>query len=70
MPIQREYMLAQYHGLNRVTVDELQRCLVDTGFSVHKLELITHQVRLPKGLDRRYSFADLGIAGLKLLARG
>ena len=64
-------MLGQYRSLNRITIVELQRCLLDTGFSIVKFELLTNLVRITDGLEleRRYSLTDLGIGGIKLLAR-
>ncbi len=64
-------MLDQYRSLNRITVAGLQRYLVDAGFSIVKFELLTNLVRITDGLEleRRHSLTDLGIGGIKLLAR-
>jgi SAM-dependent methyltransferase len=63
-------MLTLYRDLNRITIAELQRCLIAAGFSVVKFELMTRIVRLPAGrLEQRYPLTDLGIDGIKLLAR-
>lgn len=62
-----DMMTREFLHLNRVTLDELQRSLLGAGFAVTKLELISHAVTIPPELAR-YSLADLGIAGVKLLA--
>ena len=53
--------------LNRMTVDELQRCLLAGGLNVTKLELITQPVHIPPKLAR-YPLSALGISGVKLIA--
>jgi SAM-dependent methyltransferase len=63
-------MLTLYRDLNRITIAELQRCLIAASFSVVKFELMTRVVRLPAGrLERRYPLTELGVDGIKLLAR-
>jgi ubiquinone/menaquinone biosynthesis C-methylase UbiE len=62
-----EMMSREFVHLNRVTLDELQRCILGAGLAVVKLELITHTVMVPRDLAR-YPLSDLGIAGVKLLA--
>jgi ubiquinone/menaquinone biosynthesis C-methylase UbiE len=61
------YMAREFRHLNRVTLDELQRCLLGAGLDVRRMELLSHTVNLPGGLDR-YRLSELGIAGVKLLA--
>jgi ubiquinone/menaquinone biosynthesis C-methylase UbiE len=63
-----ETRLRDYQELNRVRLDELQRALVDAGFHIQKVELLTNAVHLPRDLDRRFPLSDLMIAGVKLLA--
>jgi ubiquinone/menaquinone biosynthesis C-methylase UbiE len=53
--------------LNRMTIDELQRCLLAGGLNVTKLELITQAVHVPPKLAR-YPLSWLGISGIKLIA--
>ncbi len=61
------YMSREFRHLNRITVDELQRSLLAAGFDVRRLELLTGPVRLTPELGR-YSWLDLGIGGIKLVA--
>jgi SAM-dependent methyltransferase len=53
--------------LNRITLDELQRCLMVAGFVVTKLQILTETVHIPPKLAR-YPLSLLGISGVKLLA--
>jgi ubiquinone/menaquinone biosynthesis C-methylase UbiE len=62
-----EMMSREFVHLNRVTLDELQRCILAAGLSVTKLELLSHTVTVPRDLAR-YPLSDLGISGVKLLA--
>jgi SAM-dependent methyltransferase len=62
-----EYMLDAYLTLNRITVDELQRCLLTAGFVITKFELLSEPVHIPPELNR-YPLSLLGISGVKLLA--
>jgi SAM-dependent methyltransferase len=62
-----EYMLGEYRTLNRITVDELQRCLLAAGFRVSKLQLEAGPVHIPPELSEQ-PLSLLGIAGVKLLA--
>jgi hypothetical protein len=62
-----EYMLNEYRHLNRVTLDELQRCILAAGMAVRKFEIISHPVHIPLALQR-YPLSQLGIAGVKLIA--
>jgi ubiquinone/menaquinone biosynthesis C-methylase UbiE len=60
-------MIREFRHLNRITLDELQRCILGAGLSVVKLELLTNAVFVPPELAR-YSLSELGITGVKLLA--
>jgi ubiquinone/menaquinone biosynthesis C-methylase UbiE len=62
-----EYMLGEYLTLNRITVDELQNCLLTAGFQITKFELMSEPVHIPPALNR-YPLSLLGISGVKLLA--
>jgi SAM-dependent methyltransferase len=62
-----DYRAREFEHLNRVTVDELQRAVLAAGFDVRKLELLAHPVHLEPELSR-YSWTDLGIGGIKLIA--
>lgn len=61
------YMSREFAHLNRVTVEQLQRSVLAAGFEVRKLELLTNPVTLTPELAR-YSWADLGVGGIKLIA--
>jgi ubiquinone/menaquinone biosynthesis C-methylase UbiE len=61
------YMAREFEHLNRVRLDELQRAVLVAGFDVRKLELLSSPTILTPALAR-YSWADLGISGVKLLA--
>ncbi len=63
-----QYMTGEFERLNRITVDQLQRALLMTGFDVIRLELLSSPTMLTPPLAR-YSWCDLGISGIKLLAR-
>jgi ubiquinone/menaquinone biosynthesis C-methylase UbiE len=62
-----EMMAREFVHLNRLTLDELQRCILAAGLAVTKLELISHAVAIPRELAR-HPLSDLGISGVKLLA--
>jgi ubiquinone/menaquinone biosynthesis C-methylase UbiE len=62
-----EMMAREFRQLNRLTLDELQRCILGAGLSVVKLELLTNAVFVPRELVR-YPLSDLGVTGVKLLA--
>ncbi len=62
-----EMMVREFRQLNRLTVDELQRSMLAAGFVVRRLELLTQPTRLTPELAR-YSWLDLGIGGIKLIA--
>jgi SAM-dependent methyltransferase len=61
------YMTKEFEHLNRITLDELQRCVLAAGLYVAKLELLTAPAHLTPALAR-YSWADLGVGGIKLIA--
>jgi hypothetical protein len=60
-------MLDEFHALNRITLDELQRALLAGGFTVRLVEVDAPIVNLPSE-TAPYRLADLAIAGVKLLA--
>jgi SAM-dependent methyltransferase len=62
-----EMMAREFRHLNRITVDELQRSLLAAGFVTRRLELLTSPTRLTTELNR-YSWLDLGVSGIKLIA--
>jgi ubiquinone/menaquinone biosynthesis C-methylase UbiE len=62
-----EMMSREFQHLNRITVDELQRSMLATGFVVRRLELLTTPAQLTPELGR-YSWLDLGVGGIKLIA--
>jgi SAM-dependent methyltransferase len=62
-----EVLIEQFHSCNRLTVDELQRCLFAAGFRVGKLELMSEVVHIPHGLEQ-LPLSLVGISGVKLLA--
>ena len=62
-----EMMVREFRQLNRITVDELQRSMLAAGFVVRRLELLAQPTRLTPELAR-YSWLDLGIGGIKLIA--
>jgi ubiquinone/menaquinone biosynthesis C-methylase UbiE len=66
-PDSTDMMAREFRRLNRITLDELHRCLVAAGLSVVKLELLTNAVLVPRELAR-YPLSELGISGVKLLA--
>lgn len=62
-----EERIEEYRTLNRITLDELGRCLLASDFFVAKLELLTQTVHLDRDLSR-FPLSKLGIGGVKLLA--
>jgi ubiquinone/menaquinone biosynthesis C-methylase UbiE len=60
-------MSHEFQHLNRITVDELQRSMQAAGFVVRRVELLTGATRLTPELAR-YSWPDLAIGGIKLIA--
>jgi SAM-dependent methyltransferase len=63
-----EYMLEEFQRLNRITIDGLQRAVLAAGFDVVRLELISWPTMLRPELAR-FSWTDLAVGGVKLLAR-
>lgn len=61
------YMSDEFEKLNRVTVDQLQAAVQGAGFEVRRLELLSSPAVLTRELAR-YSWTDLAIGGVKLLA--
>jgi len=62
-----QMMVHEFKHLNRITVDELQRSMLAAGFVVRRLELLASPTRLTPELGR-YSWLDLGVSGIKLIA--
>jgi len=62
-----QYMRREFEHLNRLTLGELQRSLLASGFSVRWLELISGPTYLAPELAR-YAWTDLAVGGVKLLA--
>ncbi len=62
-----ELMGGEFERLNRITVDELQRSMLASGFVVRRVELLTGAVGLSPALAR-YSWLDLAIGGIKVVA--
>lgn len=63
----KEARIHDYRTLNRIDIDELQRCLLAAGLSIRKFELLSETVRIPTELQR-YPISRLGVSGVKLLA--
>jgi 2-polyprenyl-3-methyl-5-hydroxy-6-metoxy-1,4-benzoquinol methylase len=63
-----DVMLHEFRELNKVTVDELGRALVDAGFRVLRLNLLTRAVVLPPAAASRIALSVLGIEGVELTA--
>lgn len=62
-----QMMTREFQHLNRITIDELQRAMLASGFVVRRLELLSSPTRLTPELAR-YSWLDLGVSGIKLIA--
>jgi ubiquinone/menaquinone biosynthesis C-methylase UbiE len=62
-----EMMAREFQHLNRLTVDELQRSMLAAGLVVRRLELLASPTPLTPELAR-YSWTDLGVSGIKLIA--
>jgi ubiquinone/menaquinone biosynthesis C-methylase UbiE len=62
-----EYMIKEFTRLNRITLDELQRCVLSAGLEIRKVELMGEAVHLPPGVSR-YPLSQLAVSGVKLLA--
>jgi ubiquinone/menaquinone biosynthesis C-methylase UbiE len=59
--------LDEFHSLNRVTVDQLQRAMLAAGLRTAKLELLAQAVYIPPELSH-LPLSEVGISGAKLLA--
>ena len=62
-----QMMAREFQHLNRITVDELQRSMLAAGFVTRRLELLASPTALTPELGR-YSWLDLGVSGIKLIA--
>lgn len=62
-----QIMAHEFQRLNRVTVDELQRATLAAGLITRRLELLSSPTDLTPALGR-YSWLDLGVSGIKLIA--
>jgi len=62
-----QIMAREFRHLNRLTIDELQRSMLAAGFVVRRLELLASPTALTPELAR-YSWLDLGVSGIKLIA--
>jgi ubiquinone/menaquinone biosynthesis C-methylase UbiE len=62
-----QMMAHEFQHLNRITVDELQRSMLAAGFVVRRLELMSNPCQLTPELGR-YSWLDLAVGGIKLIA--
>jgi SAM-dependent methyltransferase len=62
-----ERLLAEYRSCNEITLDGLQGALQAARFTVRRLEVLSHTVAIPEGLEH-YPLSMLGVAGAKLLA--
>jgi ubiquinone/menaquinone biosynthesis C-methylase UbiE len=62
-----QIMAREFRHLNRITVEELQRSMLAAGFVVRRLELLASPTPLTPELAR-YSWLDLGVSGIKLVA--
>ncbi len=62
-----QMMAREFKHLNRITVDELQRSMLTAGFVVRRIELLASPTQLTPELAR-YSWLDLGVSGIKLVA--
>ena len=63
-----DVMLHEFRELNKVTVDDLGRALVEAGFAVRRLNLLTRAVPLPPEPASRIALSALGIEGVELTA--
>jgi SAM-dependent methyltransferase len=61
------HSVEDFRTLNRITVDELQKALLDAGFVIAKAELLSEPIRIPRPLTR-IPLSSLCISGIKLLA--
>lgn len=63
-----DVMLREFGELNKVTVDDLGGALVEAGFEVRRLNLLTRAVAVPPSVASRHPLSVLGIEGVELLA--
>lgn len=63
-----DVMLHEFSELNKTTVDDLGRALVEAGFGVRRLNLLTREVPLPSEPALRLPLSALGIEGVELTA--
>jgi len=63
-----DVMLGEYGTLNKTGVDDLGRALVQAGFVVRRLHLLTSPVPLPPEPASRLDLSVLGIEGVELVA--
>lgn len=63
-----DVMLHEFEKLNQLTVDDLGKALVDAGFVVRRLNLLTRAVPVPAGAASRIALSLLGIEGVELTA--
>lgn len=64
----KEMMLAEFHKLNRITVDDLGFALGEAGFRVRTLQLLTRSIPLPPEPPKEIGLSMLGIEGVELTA--
>ncbi len=63
-----DVMLREFGELNKVTVDDLGGALLEAGFDVRRLNLLTRAVAVPPSAASRHALSVLGIEGVELLA--
>lgn len=66
-PAWSEGLIEGFRGLNRITLDDLQRALLHGGFDVVKLELLHEPFHIAPELSH-LALSLLAVAGVKLLA--
>jgi ubiquinone/menaquinone biosynthesis C-methylase UbiE len=66
-PEMADEMLDLYESCNRATLDEMGRFLVDGGFYISKVELLTGAIHVPPALQH-VPLSLVGISGFKLTA--
>ena len=67
-PSWADVMLDEFSELNKVTVDDLGAALVEAGFAVRRLNLLTRNVPVPVEAASRIPLSWLGIEGVELTA--
>jgi 2-polyprenyl-3-methyl-5-hydroxy-6-metoxy-1,4-benzoquinol methylase len=63
-----DVMLAEFAELNKVTVDELGAAMLEAGFLVKRLQLLTRRVSIPPGPAAQWPLTALGVEGVEFLA--